>query len=281
VGVDGSPSGRDAVVLGSVLARATGAEVMLIAVYEEPLLEPVIPGEMGWRSMQRQARTMLAATRDALAPEARVVLQSDVLVWRALSRVARRERRDLLVVGSGRRSGEGRVGLGESAQELLWQLECPLAIAPRGMEHRDEPQIARIGVGFDGRPEARAALELAASIAPAAGAQLEVRGAVGDRVSGELTTEQVAPGGEAIVSNRAKSLRDQALDVTRAAGAQARVAVYPAVPADELWELGDAVDLLVIGSSRRGPPGRISLGSTGRAVVEGAPCPVLVVPRVR
>jgi nucleotide-binding universal stress UspA family protein len=212
------------------------------------------------------------------------VVQSDVLVWRALSRVARRERRDLLVVGSGRRSGEGRVGLGESAQsaqELLWQLECPLTIAPRGMEHRDQPQIARIGVGFDGRPEARAALELAASIAPAAGAQLEVRGAVDDRVSGGLTTEQVAPGGQAIVSSRVKSLRDRAVDATRAAGVQAWVAVYPAVPADELWELGDAVDLLVIGSSRWGPPGRISLGSTGGAVLEGAPCPVLVVPRVR
>jgi nucleotide-binding universal stress UspA family protein len=131
VGVDGSSSGRDAVVLASLVAGATGGELMLIAVYEEPLLEGVVPAEMGWRSVKTQAREMLVATRDSLAPSARIVVEPDVLVWRALQRVVRREHRDLLVVGPGQNAADGQVALGHKAQKLVERLECPLAIAPR------------------------------------------------------------------------------------------------------------------------------------------------------
>jgi nucleotide-binding universal stress UspA family protein len=190
VGVDGSPSGRDAVALASLVASATGGELMLIAVYEEPLLEGVIPKEMGWRTVTRQARAMLAGTRDSLAPSARVVVESDVLLWRALLRVVRREHRDLLVVGSGHDGADGRVKLGPDAQQLLGELDCPLAIAPRDMASRGTRRLERIGVGFEDGPEARAALELAGAIALAAGAELEVRAVIDDRVPGGLTTEQ-------------------------------------------------------------------------------------------
>jgi hypothetical protein len=57
------------------------------------------------------------------------------------------------------------VRLGDEARQLLCHLECPLAIAPRGMGSREKPQLERIGVGFDDGPQARAALELAGSIA--------------------------------------------------------------------------------------------------------------------
>jgi hypothetical protein len=79
---------------------------------------------------------MLAATRDSLAPDARIVVDSNALVWRGLCRVSEREHRDLLVVGSSRRAGDGQVRLGERAQDLLYHLECPLAVAPRGTSKR-------------------------------------------------------------------------------------------------------------------------------------------------
>jgi K+-sensing histidine kinase KdpD len=36
VGVDGRPEGNDAVALGAMLAKATHAELMLVAVHPEP-----------------------------------------------------------------------------------------------------------------------------------------------------------------------------------------------------------------------------------------------------
>lgn len=279
VGVDGRASGRDAVVLASQLARAARGELMLIAIYEEPLLEPIVPAEAGWTSARKQARAMLAATRDSLAPEARIVVDSNPLVWRGLRRVSEREHRDLLVVGSGRRAGAGQVRLGERAQDLLYHLECPLAIAPRGMSNRDQARLERIGVGFDDGPEARAALELGGAIARAAGAALEVRGVVDDLGSSGLAAEEVVLGGEPIIVGRRKSLLDRARADAQATGVPARVDVRPGDPADVLCALGDEADLLVIGSGRSAPAGRVSLGKIGRALLRGAPCPVLIVPR--
>jgi nucleotide-binding universal stress UspA family protein len=50
-------------------------------------------------------------------------------------------------------------------------------------------------------------------------------------------------------------------------------------PSSALLELSAHVDLIVIGSRRRGPVARLVLGSTGEAVVHDARCPILVAPR--
>jgi hypothetical protein len=83
----------------------------------------------------------------------------------------------------------GKVELGERSEELLRHLECPLALAPKGMAEREGKRLERIGVGFDDEAESRAALQLAGSIAVTAGADLEVRGIVDRRGPGGVTTE--------------------------------------------------------------------------------------------
>ena len=102
---------------------------------------------------------------------------------------------------------------------------------------------------------------------------------VDDRVAGGLTTEEVVLAGDAIVAKQARSLLNRALAAAKATGALVRVDVAPGHPADALFALGAGVDLLIIGSGRSGPVGRISLGKTGSPLVEGASFPVLVVPR--
>ena len=264
VGVDGAPAGRDAVVLAAMLARATQAELMLIAIFEQPLLEGVVPAELGWTSVKEEARAMLARTRDSLAPQARIAVQSNALAWRGLLRVTRLEHRDLLVLGSTRRANDGQVRLGNVADELLSHLECPLAIAPRGMQEEAGARLERIGVGFDETPESEAALSLAGAIALAADADLHVRGLVDDRVAGQLVS----------LSERARAA---ALDT----GARTHVDVVPGAPADGLRELCDHVDLLVIGSGHAGASGRVQLGSAGRRLLGDAPAPILIAPRPR
>src|SRR5690348_15883317 len=112
--VDGHPGGRDAAALGSMLASATAAELMLVSVYEEPLLESVLPAEKGWRTGRKQARTMLAHTRDSFAPNARIVVRSNSIAPRGLREIVRLEHRDLLILGSTRRAAEGRIGIGDT-----------------------------------------------------------------------------------------------------------------------------------------------------------------------
>ena len=221
-------SGRDAAALGAWLAAEMDAELLLITVHEEPVMQGLLPREMSWSTLEKQARATAAQAQDEQAPNARIVVQSDALIWRGLRHMVRLEHRDLLVVGSANDSDAGRTGLGRSARELLGHLECPLAIAPAGIRETEHLALRRIGVGFDGSPESEAVLGLARSIASAAGAAMEVRGVVEARV---------------------------------------------------LRELCDSLDLLVIGSSRTGRPGRVELGDSGSSVVDLAAYPVLVVPR--
>jgi hypothetical protein len=53
-GVDGYPEGRDAAVLGSLAARATGAELLLVAVHPDPLM--VVSAELGLTAMHAGPR---------------------------------------------------------------------------------------------------------------------------------------------------------------------------------------------------------------------------------
>jgi nucleotide-binding universal stress UspA family protein len=282
VGVDGFPEGNDAVVLGMALARVTGAQLMLVAVHSVPLV--VAPAGLNWTSLRKEARATLHKAREAWAPGARVVVETDLSVPRALHRVVHRERRDLLVMGSSRHAPAGKVRIGKRTRQLLGRFECPLAVAPRGFHTRSDPGFARIGVGYDGGPESEAALELAGSIAAGAGAEMQMCGVVDDRFpplsrSGLSKDGDDAARWEEAVMADMERLRAEADEATQRSVPAVRVEVRRGRPADALLELSEQVDLLVIGSRRWGPMTRLLLGSTGEALLHDASCPVLVVPR--
>ena len=154
---------------------------------------------------------------------------------------------------------QGRLELGRNASELLGHLECPLVIAPSSFTQHASGRLDRIGVGFDGGLESRAALDFAVSMAAGAGAALEVRWAIDDGVAGESLEQELA--------------------AATGAGVPAELEVEVGMPTDVLSELGDRVDMLVLGSGRSGPRGRVQPGATGRGTLRLVTCPVLVVPR--
>jgi nucleotide-binding universal stress UspA family protein len=280
VGINGFPEGEDALALGAALANSTGAELMLVAVHPQVLI--VLPNGMDWSSMREVARATLRDARDRMAPRARMVVESDLSIPRALQRVARRDHRDLLVVGSSRHAPEGCVEISKRTRQLLGHFECALAVAPRGLHATGEPTLSRIAVGYDASPEAQAALELAASISVSAGARLHVQGVIDDRpppigwsslgrAFGEYWAEMAGP--------MMEELRQDAEAATQAVGATADIDIQRGRPADRLLTLSRNVDLLLIGSRRWGPVARLLLGSTGEALLHGSACPVIAVPR--
>ncbi len=279
VGIDGFPEGRDAAALGHLLAQATGADLMLVAVHSPALLPA--PPELSFISQRQEAQRILREVRATEAPDSRTATASDISVPRALLRVVRRHHCDLLVVGSTREGLEGRVQIGDRTRQLLGQFKCALAVAPRGI-HADPPRLCRVGVGYDGGPESEAALALAASIALGAGAELRVQAVVDDRlppfawsrVGGILATEW-----DEAVEDEMDQIRKQAAEAARQTPAPVDVAVARGRPSDALLKLSETVDILVIGSRRWGPTKRLLLGSTGEALMHGAGCPVLAVPR--
>ena len=282
VGVDGYREGRDAAVLASMIAAASGAELMLVAVHPDPIV--VLPAELGWSGMRKEAQRVLRETRDAVAPGARTVVETDWSVPRALERVAQREHRDLIVVGSNRRGPEGRVRIGNLTRQLLSHTQCALAVAPRGFGDQPNRRIARIGVGYDGAPESEAALALAGSLAIEAGATLQVHAVIDDSVPvvgwQPAVREQVLEMWAELLEPQVAALRERAQAASDATGADiGEVDVRRGRPSETLLELCDGVDLLVIGSRRWGGAARVLLGRTGEALMHDAGTAVLVVPR--
>ena len=282
VGVDGRAEGNDAVVLGATLAGAMDADLMLIGVYPDPLL--VLPEEVDEKRLASHETHTLEEARDSFAPGAGLAVEAELSVPRGLERVVRREHRDLLVVGSSRHAREGRVRIGKRTRQLLGEIKCPLAIASRGLHADPDRGLRRIGVGYDGTPEADVALGLAGSIALAAGAELKVMAVVDDRLP-PIGWSALARGGAAVpiweeaVLAEMDSLRELVASATAPLEDRGEVEVRRGRPAEALLKLSAGVDLLVIGSRRWGAVARLLLGSTGEALAHDAACPLLVAPR--
>lgn len=279
-GVDGFPEGRDAAALGQLLASATGAELMLVAIHPAPLVPT--PPELGYTSLRRESQRTLREVRDSLAPGARTVTATDLSVPRALHRVVQRHHRDLLVMGSSRQAPEARVRIGKRTRQLLCHFDCALAVAPRGMHADISRSLRRIGVGYDGGPESEAALALAASIALGAGAELNVQAVIDDRLLWPAWSplgNALGVGWDEVVQTGVDEMRDRAIAWGQSREIPLDVAVARGRPADSLLALSERVDLLVIGSRRWGPATRLLLGSTGEALMHDAACAVMAVPR--
>jgi len=281
--VDSYPEGRDAVALGAALAAAAGAELMLLAV--EPDLPLIIPG-LDRKRVRQETEATLREITAALAPDARHKIDVDLSTPRGLHRLVRDERRDLLVLGSTRHGNEGEVSIGRLTRQLISDLQCALAIAPRGLAASDGPTFATVGVGCDGGPESLAALGIAAVLAEGAGARLIVRGTVDDRIPTlgwpNVWMNAVEDSWEEMVADEERTLHERIDAALAALGdleQRSEVQVDRGRPADSLVGLSADVDLLVIGSRRWGPLARLLLGGTGEALVHGARCPLLIVPR--
>ncbi len=179
VGVDGREGGHDALVLAGRLARMSGADLVALRVLPFDYYGTRAASPSFAEVADEDARAELAAELARAGVHARVRLQGDSSPARALHRVAEQERAALIVVGSTHRGRAGRVLAGDHAAGVLHASPCPVVVAPRGFAAREWGPVTRIGVGFDGRPEARQALDHAVEFAREAGATIEVMSVIG------------------------------------------------------------------------------------------------------
>jgi nucleotide-binding universal stress UspA family protein len=125
-------------------------------------------------------------------------------------------------------------------------------------------------VGFDPRRGDRAPVEFAVTAARFTGARLIV-----------VSVESGARDADADLLADASDVLGQAAQDLEADSIEAEFRrVKSSSAARALHELAEAEDagLLVVGSSRRSPVGRVLLGSTAERLMHGSTCPVVVVP---
>ncbi len=275
VGIDRPEAARDAVALATALGGQDG--LILARTY---VFDPEAGEEFAGyrRSLAEHAERELAAAAEASGVQAELVAVPEISPARGLKRLAERREADLLVVGASHRGRVGRAILGSVSRAVLHGAPCPVAVAPKGCADR-LARPATIGVGYDGRPESRAALALAERAAEAYGARLSLLAAIPPPEAFPLAPEEFH--GWVGLAEDAMSTAREALDEALAGlrvPAEGQVVSEHASRA--LERLSASVDLIVCGSRGWGAAKRVVLGSTSDRLIHRAECPVVVAPRV-
>ncbi len=270
VGVDGRPSGRDAIALASRLIDPNG-KLTLAHVHNGPLhpSHAVTPGLL--REEHEASAKLLEQERAAGEVDAELVSVVAMSAGRGLHQQAEEQHADLLVVGSCGRGVLGRAMLGDDTRSALNGAPCAVAIASLGYAEHPMP-LGKIGVGYDGSPESKLALQAAHELAQSTRATIEALDVVSlptygyagilPSVTGESLDESLQQ-----ANDRIKELPD----VTGHA--------VCGLAGEELAAFANTVDLLIVGSRGYGPMKRMMLGSTSSYLERHGRCSLLVLPR--
>jgi nucleotide-binding universal stress UspA family protein len=272
IGYDGGQGAKDAVEL----CRAIAAEDAYVAVVNV-LPYPGAPSE----TIHLMTSAEFPLPEDFFAPVTSRLPGREIKTFtylgdspaRVFERHVLAEALDLIVVGSPHLGTLGRILIGSVGEALLHGAPVPVATAPQGYAARTHAGIGKVAVAYDGGEESQAALAYAGAIARVHHAPLDV-----------LTVERpTAPVRGAIAYTM--SLPEDIDDIQRQArdevdpGVDLRLRALQGETADALADACADVDLLIVGSRGYGTIERVLLGSTSRALIHRASCPVMVVPR--
>lgn len=269
IGFDGSDEAHDAVCLGRVIAKATGAGVVVGSTF------PLPPSEdpMGWATLEARSKHLLQPVLpqlSGLSVETRALTGP---LAQALAGLASDEAAEAIVVGSTHRGRLGRALLGSAAQRLLAEASTNVIVAPRG--YRDLPgrELRALAVGFDASPQSAIALRTAIDLAAAVAGTL--------RIISVLEPRRPHPGSDPLanIDRRTASLRLSRAVVSAGAEVPTEGELLEGDPASRLATAADDADLLLVGSRRHGPVAGAILGAVSRRLIEMAGCPLLISPR--
>jgi nucleotide-binding universal stress UspA family protein len=281
IGVDASERSADAIAFGDALAQAAGAGVIVACAYpyqDVPSRVPTTTYREALRDEARRTAEDLRAQLEAAPAQIRIV--ADPSPARALHEIAEAERAALIVVGSTHTGRAGRVLPGSTGERLLHGSPCSVAVVPKDYRTVGQGPIRRVGVAFIDSDEGHAAVDAAADLARALGAELEVIGVF----DATAFSAPALMGGPSAVTLRQDIERhiQQSIDAMVAAvpaGVTARGVRLAGLPSEALAEYSAGLDLLVMGSRGYGPLLAVLAGGVSGRVLRCAQCPVIVIPR--
>ena len=264
------PHGADDAPLqfGIATARFTGAPLIVVAVDGDAAADPL-----------ERARARLDATPE-VSSELRVVERRNAA--QGLTEVLQEVDAGLGVVGTTSRGAVGRAVVGSTAERVIHDAPCPIAVVPRGFAG-GVPRV--VGVAYTASPEADQALRSGAVLAQAAGATLRVitvlhedAGTLGPNRLGARAMQAIP---EELASQHHIAHRDAVDAAIAETGGEvdSEIELVYGDPVEALLGFTGSLDVLVMGSRARGPRSAVLLGGVSRRVTAESRCPVVVLPR--
>jgi nucleotide-binding universal stress UspA family protein len=285
VPLDGSDTAARALPYAAAVARALGAPVMLLAVWQ-----PIAPHALRFHGAPPAADLdrETAATAAAYLEQTRSVMEAAVPVTTLVRRgdaadeivsAARAINAKMIVMSTHGRSGISRWRLGSVAGRVLRESETPLlAIGPTVASRELAPvELGRIMIALDGSAFGEAALPIAQELAAALGAHVTLARSIASAfiqypfapiaLTLPAVDDQLAAEASVYLESKAASFPGADLAVLH--GSDAATQLCDAI--DERQ-----IDLVVMATHARATVGRAVLGSTADRLLQ-CNAPVLLV----
>ena len=279
VGVDGSECADNALhwAVANAPHRATGLE--LVTAWQVPVASGYPVGTPSLPYDEPELRAAVAADLASIAD--RVRADSTIPVETALGQggaaevlLAAAEGRDLLVIGSRGRGGFARLLLGSTSTQCATHATVPTVVVPG-----DAAPIParRLLVGFDGSPNAMAALNWAIDYA-APGSTMVVAW-VWDATPLAVGSDAFFfPDASDLAAERFHHLVEPVQERAVAAGVTLEREFIRGTPRAALAAHADEADLVVVGARGHGAVGAALLGSVSTWMLHHVHRPIAVIP---
>jgi len=244
--------------------------------------EGMVPPQELYDDLQRETMRKIDAARElavevapSLAIGHAVAEGSPIDMLLEMSRDA-----GMIVMGSRGLGGLSGMVLGSVSGAVVSHASCPVVVVREDNNVTEETKYGPIVVGIDGSEVSRRATEVAFEEAQARGAELIA-------VHTWIDTQVQAPGaGFTVSEDRWKEAHDEKSELLenylRELGrtypeVQVKKVITRDRPVRALTEAAEGAQLLITGSHGRGGFKGMLLGSTSRALLQSAPCPMMVV----
>lgn len=291
VGVTPDPQSRDALALGLALAKTLGAKVVLASIY------PVAYNYVSMANVDAEWHKFLIEQANETLDEYREDLcdvedvEFHVYGHKSsgvgLIQVAQARGSAMIVIGSAPGGSSGRITGGSTSDQLFHGSPVPVAIAPQEYRQSAPDQIGRAVIAYQRTPESDHCLDVAVTVFTQRGLTDSVKlhlVTVVERVT-RIYGSRLGRGAEdqVLESLREDARGSHALARTRigASGIDVTASIIEGdnvVAALSKFDWADD-DVLLMGSTDRGPIRRVLLGDMTYKLLRAATVPVIVIPR--
>ncbi|EEI18182.1 universal stress protein [Corynebacterium lipophiloflavum] len=285
VAVDGSPASDNAVRWAANTAAKRDIPLKLAASYTMPQFlyaEGMVPPQELFDDLQRETMAKIDAARElalSVAPDIRightVAEGSPIDMLLEMSHDS-----TMIVMGSRGLGGLSGMVLGSVSGAVVSHASCPVVVVREDNNVTDDNKYGPVVVGVDGSEVSKRATEVAFEEAIARGAELIavhtwIDAPIQGPGSGYAITDDywyaMQQEKEEKLSAYLSDLQDKYGDVP------VQKIVTRDRPIRALTEAARGAQLLITGSHGRGGFKGMLLGSTSRALLQSAPCPIMVV----
>ncbi|WP_145943754.1 universal stress protein [Corynebacterium glyciniphilum] len=285
VAVDGSDAGSAAVAWAANAATKRNAPLKLVTAYTMPQFmyaDGMIPPQELYDQLEEEAMAKINEARELVRSfDENIEVSYYIAESTPIDLLLQlSEEADIVVMGSRGLGGLSGLVLGSVSSAVVSHASSPVVVVRKDNDVTVNNKYGPVVVGVDGSDVSRKALEYAFREADARGATLR---AVHSWADAQVQTSLV---GLAAVQSQLDAMSAQERKILQDELAPMREK-YPDVKVEEvvdrdrpiqvLKDNADDAQLLVLGSHGRGGFRGMLLGSTSRALLQYAPCPMMVV----